>query len=189
MRSPYPINDFHVIDCVAIGFGMKSRLPVRNRLTCPTRRKARFPGPIRLGWSEGLCFLVVMYASRFRNCVCAERNRIGGARRKWGSQRPRATLRWEIHAAQEVLETRVGAQGVKRGSYLQERHGDTAFALTFFQPLHGAILVPQGRIEEGYRTGVEPAIPSGSFRLLHEPQSVVSTAGHSIDLSTACGQF
>ena len=27
MRSPYPINDFHVIDCVAIGFGMKSQLP------------------------------------------------------------------------------------------------------------------------------------------------------------------
>jgi hypothetical protein len=28
LRSPYPIDDFHVIDCVAVGFGMKSRLPV-----------------------------------------------------------------------------------------------------------------------------------------------------------------
>jgi hypothetical protein len=56
--------------------------------------------------------LVVMYASRFRNCLCAERNRIGGARKKRGSQKPRATLRQEVHAAQEVLEARVGAPGV-----------------------------------------------------------------------------
>jgi hypothetical protein len=27
LLSPYPINDFHLIECVAIGFGMKSRLP------------------------------------------------------------------------------------------------------------------------------------------------------------------
>jgi len=45
-----------------------------------------------------------MYASRFRDCVCAEQNRIGGAHKKWGSQKLRATLRWEIHAAQEALE-------------------------------------------------------------------------------------
>jgi hypothetical protein len=51
-------------------------------------------------------------ASRFRNCVCTERNRIGGARKKWGIQRPGATLRREIHAAQEVLEARVGAEGL-----------------------------------------------------------------------------
>ena len=72
-----------MIDCVAIGFGMNGRLPVRNRLTCPTWRKACFPGPIRLAWSEGLFSLVAMYAGRFRNCVCTERNRIGGARKKW----------------------------------------------------------------------------------------------------------
>jgi|GEM_PF-4008179 len=30
-----------------------------------------------------------MNASPFRNCVCPERNRIGGARKKWGGQRPR----------------------------------------------------------------------------------------------------
>jgi len=54
----------------------------------------------------------VMYAGRFRNCVCAERSRIGGARKKWGSQKPRATLRREVHTAQEVLEARVGARGL-----------------------------------------------------------------------------
>jgi len=43
---------------------------------------ACFTGPIRLGCSEGLCSLIAMYASRFRNCVRAERNGIGGARRK-----------------------------------------------------------------------------------------------------------
>jgi hypothetical protein len=26
--SPYPINDFHLIDCVAIGLGIKSRFPI-----------------------------------------------------------------------------------------------------------------------------------------------------------------
>lgn len=33
------------------------------------------------------------------NCVCAEWNRIGGAAKKRGSQKPRATLRREVHAA------------------------------------------------------------------------------------------
>jgi hypothetical protein len=28
LLSPYPINDFHLIECVAIGLGMKSRLPI-----------------------------------------------------------------------------------------------------------------------------------------------------------------
>jgi hypothetical protein len=50
-----------------------------------------------------------MHASRFRNCAFAERSSIGGARKKGGSQRPRAALRREIHAAQEALEARVGA--------------------------------------------------------------------------------
>ena len=47
---------------------------------------------------------VAMYASRFRNCVCTERNHIGGARKKRGSQMPRATLQREVHTAQEVQE-------------------------------------------------------------------------------------
>ena len=38
------------------------------------------------------------------NCVCTERNRLGGAGKKRGSQRPRAILGREIHAAQEVSE-------------------------------------------------------------------------------------
>jgi len=53
-----------------------------------------------------------MSASRFRNCAFAERNRIGGARKKWGSQKPRATLRREIHAAEGVLEARVRGQAI-----------------------------------------------------------------------------
>ena len=95
---------------------MISRLPVRNRLTCPTRRKACFPGTIWHSWSEGLCSLVAMCVSRFRNCVCAEWNRIGGRRKKRGSQTPQATLRREIHAAQEVLKARLGAQEVQRAA-------------------------------------------------------------------------
>ena len=62
--------------------------------------------------------LVVMYASRFRNCVCAERNRTGGAGKKRGSQRPRATLRREVHAAQEFLKARAGprpAEQIRQG--------------------------------------------------------------------------
>jgi hypothetical protein len=51
-----------------------------------------------------------MHAGRFRDCVCAERNRIGGARKKRGSQRPRGTLPREIHVAQEGLEARGGAR-------------------------------------------------------------------------------
>ena len=65
-----------------------------------------FTGPIRFGPSEGLCSLVAMYASRFRNCVRTERNRAGGGRKKRGGQSPRATLRREVHAAQQVMEAR-----------------------------------------------------------------------------------
>ena len=53
-----------------------------------------------------------MYASRFRNCAFTERNRIGDARKKWRSQKPRVTLRREVRMAQEVLEARTGAQGL-----------------------------------------------------------------------------
>ena len=68
-----------------------------------------------------------MYASRFRNCVGAERNRIGGARKKRGSQKTRATLRREVHAAQMALEARAGARGLSqlcvfRLGFLQDRN-------------------------------------------------------------------
>ena len=51
---------------------------------------------------------MAMHASRFRNCVYTERNRIGGRHEKRGSQKLLATLRREVHAAQEVLEAQVG---------------------------------------------------------------------------------
>jgi hypothetical protein len=35
-----------------------------------------FHSTISQRWSEGLCSLVVIFASRFRNCVCTERNRM-----------------------------------------------------------------------------------------------------------------
>jgi hypothetical protein len=75
------------------------------------RRVGRFTGTIWQRGLEGLCSLVVMYASPFRDCAFAERNRIGGARKKKRSQKTWGTLRREVHAAQEVLEARVGAQG------------------------------------------------------------------------------
>jgi hypothetical protein len=78
--------------------------------TMLTIMEGRFPGPIRLGWSEGLFSLVPVYASRFRNCICTERNHIGGGRRKWGNYGLRAILRREIYPAQEVLEARLGAR-------------------------------------------------------------------------------
>ena len=79
--------------------------------------KGRFTGTIRLGWLEGLFSLVAMYASRFRSCAFAERNCMGGRRKKWGSQKTRATLRREIHAAQKVLEARVLEQAIGYGAY------------------------------------------------------------------------
>jgi len=56
----------------------------------------------------------------------AKWNRIGGRREKWESQKPRVNLRQRIHAAQELLETRVGGQGllqlcVFRFGFLQDR--------------------------------------------------------------------
>ena len=90
--------------------------------------EGRLTGTIWQRWSEGLCSLVAMHAGRFRNCVCTDRNRIGGVRKKWGSQRLRATLRREVHASHQILEARVGARGlfqlcVFRLGFLQ--HGNT----------------------------------------------------------------
>jgi len=72
----------------------------------------RFTGTIGQRWSEELFSLVAMYASRFGSFVCAERNRIGGARKKWESQRPSATLLREVHAALVALEAQRGERGL-----------------------------------------------------------------------------
>jgi len=65
-----------------------------------------------------------MYASRFRNCVCTERHRIGGARKKRGSQWLRATLRREVHAAQEALEAQTGGRGLHQAFHRGPGLGD-----------------------------------------------------------------
>ena len=95
------------------GFRMNSRFPVRNRLTCPTWRKACFTGPTRLGWSEGIFSLGSGSQSIPRLCRCARKSHYGGMQETGTSHTPRATLRPEVHAAQEVLEARVG--GVNQG--------------------------------------------------------------------------
>jgi len=64
-------------------------------------------------WSEGLSSLVAMYASRFRNFAFASRNHLGSAEKKAGNQAPRATLRREVHPAQEVLEARAGVREIE----------------------------------------------------------------------------
>jgi len=53
-----------------------------SKCSRPTFRVGRFTGTIWQRWSEELFSLVVMYATRFGSFVCAERNRIGGARTK-----------------------------------------------------------------------------------------------------------
>ena len=68
--------------------------------------------------------LVVMYASRFRECVCTERNRMGGTRKKWASQRPRATLRREVHAAQKALEAQRGERELLQAFHRGAGFGD-----------------------------------------------------------------
>jgi hypothetical protein len=88
---------------------MKSRLPVKYRLTRLTWVKACFTGPIRPGCSEGAVSFGSGNAS-LRNWACTELDRIGGARKKRGNQKPRATLRREIRAAQEFLGAWPGGQ-------------------------------------------------------------------------------
>jgi len=97
-----------------------NRQVTQARVRIPILREGRFPGTIWQRRPEGLFSLVAMHVSRFRNCAFAERNRIGGARKKWESQKPRVNLRREIHAAQECLEARVAAQRVKPRAHFQE---------------------------------------------------------------------
>ena len=95
-------------DCTRIGTVPETLFPVSLH---DCWREGRFTGTIWQRRPEGLFSLVVMHASRFRNCVYAERDRIGGERKKRGSQKTRATLRREVHEPQEVLQA-CGAQSV-----------------------------------------------------------------------------
>jgi hypothetical protein len=76
--------------------------------------RVRFTCTIWQRCPDGLFSLVAMCVSRFRNCALAERNHIGDARKIWGSQKPRATLRREVHVAQEGLEARAGLESLLR---------------------------------------------------------------------------
>ena len=72
---------------------------VAHPSTCPpwagsdSGREGRFTGTIWQRWSEGLFSLIVVHAGRSHNCAFAERNRIGGARKKWERQGARTTFR------------------------------------------------------------------------------------------------
>jgi hypothetical protein len=113
-----PLNQFRR----CLGLGLKSRPPIDNPgARLDSGMEGRFTGLIWQRLPEVLFFLVAMCASPFRNCACAERNHMGGRRRKRGSQRPRATLRREIHAAQEGLEAWVGASEIATSPGLGSR--------------------------------------------------------------------
>jgi hypothetical protein len=91
---------------------MISRLSIDNPgVWLDSGTEGRFTGTFCQRWSEGLFSPVVAYASRFRNCAFAELNCIGGARKKWESQKPRVNLRREFHAVHAVLKARDGASG------------------------------------------------------------------------------
>jgi len=51
--------------------------------------------------------LVAIYASRFRSCRCADRNRVGGVR-SGELKAEGVTRRREVHAAQMALEASAG---------------------------------------------------------------------------------
>jgi hypothetical protein len=108
--------------------------------------EGRFTGTIRERWSEALCSLAAINGSRFRNCVFAERNRIGGAHKKRGSQRPRKTLRREIHAAQEVLEARVGAEGIVLRLRLQQEHPPLVLLIRLVEQREGLLFIAQSYV-------------------------------------------
>jgi len=65
----------------------------------------------------------------------------------------RATLRREIHAAHEVLEARVGPQGVEGRIDLQKGHVTLVHLVGFFQPLEGPVPFAQPGIDQRYFVG------------------------------------
>jgi hypothetical protein len=62
--------------------------------------------------AERLRSLVAMYASRFRNCASTKRDRICGARKKWGSQRLRRP-----HDGKFMRRSSFWKRGPERGDY------------------------------------------------------------------------
>lgn len=73
-------------------------------------------------------------------------------------------LRREIHAEQEVLKARVGAQRVKRWVNLQEAHPLVVGFLGPLQPLEGLILFAQARVDQGHPISPEPLLSHAVFR-------------------------
>ena len=122
------------------------QVPDYQAVVTSSFRGACFTGAIRLGRREGLCSLVAMYASRFRNCVCAERNPIGGARKNRRSHKTRVTLRREVHAAQEVLEARVGVQVIELWVNSKKGHPCTPFGKGPFKPCQRLVLFTKSSI-------------------------------------------
>jgi len=75
--------------------------------------------------------------------------------RNGGSQKPRATLRREVHTAQEVLKARVGAQGIEHRTYVPEWRVGLVFSICLFKPSQGFLLLIQRQLEGGRHQGVE----------------------------------
>ena len=65
-----------------------------------------------------------MHARRFRTSAFAERDRIGGTRKKKGRRRPRAILRREVHAAREIQEAQRGEHGLHQALHCGLDLGD-----------------------------------------------------------------
>jgi hypothetical protein len=72
---------------------------------------------------------------------CARKSHCGDAEGTGVSHTLRAALRWEIHAAQEVLEARVGAQGVPHREYFQLNHRPVVLLVGLLQAHESIILM------------------------------------------------
>jgi hypothetical protein len=62
-----------------------------------------------------------------------------------GWQKPVFRSLWKVHATQEILKVRIGAQAVPSGVHFEKDHVYVPRRIPFFQPLHCFIVLTQSR--------------------------------------------
>jgi hypothetical protein len=110
-------------------------------------REACFTGSIRLGRSRGLGSLVAMYASRFRNYVRTERNRIGGRRKKWGAKGRGRPYGRKFMRRRRSWKRGAERTGVPHTLRLYPSQHLVMLLVSPFQPLDRSTLVPQAGVD------------------------------------------
>src|SRR5260370_5766589 len=94
-------------------------------------------------------------------------------RLKGKSRSPLQSLR-QAHAAQQVREARVGAQGVPDWIHFEVREEKRALLIRLFEPRESLVLLAQPEINDGEGIGRHVLLLRGPLELVENPERLAS---------------